>query len=54
MKPNSHPTISATLLFFITPVLLWLVLLILLPHIDLLIMSFRLEDDYGTFRPDCC
>jgi spermidine/putrescine transport system permease protein len=47
MKPNSHPTISATLLFFITPVLLWLVLLILLPHIDLLIMSFRLEDDYG-------
>ena len=31
------------LFFFLTPVLLWLVLLIVLPHIDLLIMSFRYE-----------
>ncbi|MBW2296124.1 MAG: ABC transporter permease [Deltaproteobacteria bacterium] len=33
---------------FITPVLLWLFLLIVLPHIDLLIMSFRIEDDVGN------
>ncbi len=32
---------------FLLPVLLWLFLLIVLPHIDLLIMSFRFEDDYG-------
>jgi len=31
------------LFFFLTPVLLWLFLLIVLPHIDLLIMSFRYE-----------
>ncbi len=33
---------------FITPVLLWLFLLIVLPHIDLLLMSFRIEDDFGN------
>ena len=35
------------LVIFLTPVLLWLFLLIVLPHIDLLIMSFRIEDDLG-------
>ncbi len=35
------------LLFFLTPVLLWLILLIVLPQIDLLIMSFRFENDDG-------
>jgi len=35
-------------LIFVTPVLLWLFLLIVLPHIDLLIMSFRIEDDFGN------
>gem|GEM_PF-6587307 len=35
------------LLFFLSPVLLWLVVLIVLPHIDLLIMSFRIETDDG-------
>ena len=35
------------LLLFLTPVFLWLVLLIVLPHIDLLIMSFRVESGYG-------
>ncbi len=35
------------LFFFITPILFWLFLLIVLPHIDLLIMSFRVEDDAG-------
>ena len=35
------------LLFFLSPVLLWLVLMIVLPHIDLLIMSFRWETDDG-------
>jgi spermidine/putrescine transport system permease protein len=35
-------------LIFVTPVLLWLFLLIVLPHIDLLLMSFRTEDDSGA------
>ena len=35
------------LLFFLAPVFLWLVLLIVLPQIDLLIMSFRAENDLG-------
>jgi spermidine/putrescine transport system permease protein len=35
------------LLFFLSPVLLWLVVLIVLPHIDLLLMSFRYETDDG-------
>ena len=41
-----HP-IQWTLVFFLTPVMLWLFLLIVLPHIDLLFMSFRTEDDSG-------
>ena len=36
------------LVIFLTPVLLWLFLLIVLPHIDLLIMSFRIEDEFGN------
>jgi len=35
------------LLFFLSPVLLWLVLMIVLPQIDLLLMSFRFEADDG-------
>jgi spermidine/putrescine transport system permease protein len=35
-------------MIFITPVFLWLFLLIVLPHIDLLLMSFRTEDDSGA------
>jgi hypothetical protein len=35
-------------LIFVTPVLLWLFLLIVLPHIDLLLMSFRIENDAGA------
>nr|NIU60179.1 ABC transporter permease [Phycisphaerae bacterium] len=35
------------LFFFLAPVLLWLFVLIVLPHIDLLVMSFRLENDEG-------
>lgn len=36
------------MIIFLTPVLLWLVLMIVLPHIDLLLMSFRIEDDFGN------
>jgi spermidine/putrescine transport system permease protein len=32
---------------FLTPVVLWLALLIILPHLDLLFMSFRTEDKFG-------
>ena len=39
---------SWTLLFFLTPVILWLFLMIVLPHIDLFIMSFRIENDAGN------
>ncbi len=39
--------IQWTLVCFLTPVVLWLSLLIVLPHIDLLLMSFRTEDDSG-------
>jgi spermidine/putrescine transport system permease protein len=39
--------LTLTFLLFVTPVLLWLFLLIVLPHIDLLMMSFRLENDSG-------
>jgi spermidine/putrescine transport system permease protein len=38
------------LFFFLAPVFLWLVLLIVLPQIDLLIMSFRAEDDLGDMQ----
>jgi spermidine/putrescine transport system permease protein len=36
-----------TLWIFLAPVLCWLILLIVLPHLDLLRMSFIGEDDYG-------
>jgi len=37
-----------TLLIFLAPVILWLFVLIVLPHIDMLILSFRGEDDHGN------
>lgn len=36
-----------SLYFFLTPVLLWLFLLIVLPQLDMLIKSFRAEDLFG-------
>lgn len=39
--------IQLGLICFLSPVLLWLFLLIVLPHFDLLFMSFRMEDDEG-------
>ena len=47
MKPYRKHAIQWTLVFFLMPVVLWLFLLIVLPHIDLLLMSFRTEDDTG-------
>ncbi len=35
------------LVIFLTPVLLWLTLLIIIPHIELLLMSLRGENDMG-------
>ena len=40
--------ITLPFLIFVTPVLVWLFLLIVLPHIDLLLMSFRTENDSGA------
>ncbi len=34
--------------FLLTPVLIWLVLLIIIPHIDLFVSSFKAENDAGT------
>lgn len=36
------------LFIFLTPVLLWLLLLIIVPHIELLLMSLHGKDDMGT------
>ena len=36
-----------SLWIFLSPVLMWLTLLIVLPHLDLLLMSFRGKDEYG-------
>ena len=47
MKPNKPKYISLTLVCFLAPVLLWLLLLIVLPHLDLLLMSFRVENEFG-------
>ena len=46
MKGRFHITLP--LVCFLTPVLLWLVLLIVLPHVDLLRMSLRAEDMDGN------
>ena len=45
---TTRTRLSLPFLIFVTPVLLWLFLLIVLPHIDLLLMSFRTEDDAGN------
>lgn len=39
--------LSSGLLIFLTPVLLWLFLLIVIPHVELLLMSLRGENDMG-------
>ena len=48
MNTKAKTRFSLSLCIFVTPVLLWLILLIVLPHIDLLLMSFRIEDDTGA------
>jgi spermidine/putrescine transport system permease protein len=48
MNASRKHQIHWTLVFFLTPVVLWLFLLIVLPHIDLLFMSFRTKDDSGA------
>jgi spermidine/putrescine transport system permease protein len=45
---TARTRIALPFLIFVTPVLMWLFLLIVLPHIDLLLMSFRTEDDAGA------
>ena len=45
---TARSRITLPFLIFVTPVLMWLFLLIVLPHIDLLLMSFRIEDDAGA------
>jgi spermidine/putrescine transport system permease protein len=45
MKKKKSFNVTFYLLFL--PVLTWLLLLIVIPHIDLLISSFKAENDYG-------
>ncbi len=47
MSPPSRYHLTLPLILFMAPVLLWLILLIVLPHVDLLIMSLRIEGDDG-------
>ncbi len=46
MNGSGRQRISWTLVLFLTPVLVWLFLLIVLPHIDLLIMSLRVRSGF--------
>ena len=45
-SPTKKP-FNVTLYLLIIPVLVWLVLLIVLPHLDLLLSSFKIENDNG-------
>lgn len=45
MEPKKR--FNSTFYLLIIPVLLWLIILIILPHIDLFISSFKVENDYG-------
>ncbi len=47
MNAHRRYRLTLPLILFMSPVLLWLVLLIVLPHVDLLIMSLRIEGDDG-------
>ncbi len=47
MNPHRRYRLTLPLILFMSPVLLWLILLIVLPHVDLLIMSLRIEGDDG-------
>ncbi len=44
---ENKKSFNVTFYLLIIPVLLWLVLLIILPHIDLFISSFQMENDEG-------
>lgn len=47
MRDNTMKGFNPTFYLLIIPVLLWLTLLIVLPHMDLLVSSFRIENDDG-------
>jgi spermidine/putrescine transport system permease protein len=45
---NISTHVRLSLFIFLTPVLLWLVLLIVIPHVELLVMSLRGTSDLGN------
>lgn len=45
---NTSTHVRLSLFIFLTPVLLWLVLLIVIPHVELLVMSLRGTSDTGN------
>lgn len=47
MIPNKKNNFNITFYLLIVPVLIWLIFMIVIPHIELLISSFQVEDDMG-------
>jgi len=47
MKNSNKNSFNSTFYLLIVPVLIWLIFMIVIPHIELLISSFQVEDDSG-------
>lgn len=46
-KLNNKNNFNITFYLLIVPVLIWLIFMIVIPHVELLISSFQVEDDMG-------
>ena len=46
-NPNCSNSVNITFYLLVVPVLIWLIFMIIIPHIELLISSFLVEDDIG-------
>jgi len=47
MNSNNKNNFNITFYLLIVPVLIWLIFMIVIPHVELLISSFQIEDDMG-------
>ena len=47
MMNNNKNNFNITFYLLIVPVLIWLIFMIVIPHVELLISSFQVEDDMG-------
>ena len=48
MIQNKKNNFNITFYLLIVPVLIWLIFMIVIPHVELLISSFQIEDDIGN------